>query len=98
MVRLRDLVNVVYACPNGSLTPLSLSDEFYDLRDTVGVVELLVLRLLNFRVPKPDFFNFLVHYLYALEKWFHGRATERNAGEVTLFQAISRTAGYFSPS
>jgi len=68
MVRLRDLVNVVYTTVNGTRAPLELTDSFYDLRDTVGVVELLILRILNFRVPQPNFFNFIAHYLYALEK------------------------------
>ena len=44
MVRLRDLVNVVYTTVNGTRAPLELTDSFYDLRDTVGVVELLILR------------------------------------------------------
>ena len=68
MVRLRDLVNVVYTTVNGTRSPLELTDSFYDLRDTVGVVELLILRILNFRVPQPNFFNFIAHYLYAIEK------------------------------
>ena len=72
---------------------LTLSDEFYDLRDTVGTIELLILRILKFRVPSPGFFNYLMTYLYTLEKWFHGTPQESNKTEVELFQAVSRTAG-----
>ena len=88
-------MNVVYSTLNGTATPLALNDDFYDLRDTVGVVELLILRILNFRVPRPTFFNYLIHYLYSMEKWFHGRLSEKNETDVTLFQAVSRTAGAY---
>lgn len=93
LIRLRDLVNVVYSTLNGSITPLALNDDFYDLRDTVGIIELLILRMLNFRVPRPNFFNYLIQYLYAIEKWFHGRIRDDNKSDVCLFQAVSRTAG-----
>ena len=93
LLRLRDLVNVAHSTINGTTTPLALNDDFYDLRDTVGVVELLILRILNFRIPRPTFFNYLVQYLYTIEKWFHGRPSQNNRNEVVAFQAVSRTAG-----
>ena len=61
-------------------------------RDTVTTVELLLLRILEFRIPEADFFGYLVKFLYSLEKWCHGRHSASNAHIVSLFQAVSRTA------
>ena len=55
-------------------------------------VELLLLRILQFKIPTADFFSYLVKFLYSLEKWCHGRASARNQSAIKMFQATSRTA------
>ena len=62
-------------------------------RDTVTTVELLLLRILEFKIPEADFFSYLVKFLYSLEKWCHGRQCEANQDIVKLFQAVSRSQG-----
>ena len=62
-------------------------------RETVTTVELLLLRILEFKIPEADFFSYLVKFLYSLEKWCHGRQCEANQDTVKLFQAVSRSQG-----
>ena len=105
---MRDVVNVAYQMLNPGSKPLALDDDYYDLRwaftnlqkkmktffrDTVTTVELLLLRILEFKIPEADFFSYLVKFLYSLEKWCHGRQCEANQDIVKLFQAVSRSQG-----
>ena len=73
--------------------PLALDDAYYDLRDSITTVELLLLRVLQFRIPEPHFFDYLTKFLYSMERWCHGRVNPNNQEQVKLFQAVSRTAG-----
>ena len=75
------------------ITPLALDDAYYDLRDSITTVELLLLRVLQFRIPEPHFFDYLTKFLYSMERWCHGRVNPNNQEQVKLFQAVSRTAG-----
>lgn len=52
-----------------------------------------ILRVLNFHVPKPEFFDLTCHYLYVIEKWFHGRPNSDNQAPVTIFKAVAKSSG-----
>jgi len=91
-LRLRDVVNVVYRALNPDAKPLALDDSYYDLRDSITTVELLLLRILQFQIPAPHFFDYLTKFLYSMERWCHGRVNPNNQEQVKLFQAVSRTA------
>ena len=75
------------------IKPLALDDAYYDLRDSITTVELLLLRILQFQIPAPHFFDYLTKFLYSMERWCHGRVNPNNQEQVKLFQAVSRTAG-----
>jgi len=80
---------------NPGRQPLALDDDYYDLRDTVTTVELLLLRILEFKIPIPNFFNYLIKFLYSLEKWHHGRIGPHNQVRAKVYQAVSRTASKY---
>ena len=75
-----------------------MDDSYYDLRDSITTVELLLLRILQFQIPAPHFFDYLTKFLYSMERWCHGRVNPNNQEQVKLFQAVSRTAGKIIPS
>lgn len=69
-VRLRDAVNVAHSSLVRGAGPLELSEEYWSWRGAVAQAELLVLRILGFRLDAPAPHRYLLHYLRSLQGWF----------------------------
>lgn len=75
--RLRDVVNVCYATLHPDKPRLEIGNELYDLKDTISSCELLVLRMLQFRVTCDHPHKYLAHYLMSLSQLFNSREWQR---------------------
>ncbi|XP_018425623.1 PREDICTED: cyclin-related protein FAM58A [Nanorana parkeri] len=71
-LRTRDIINVCHS------EPLELDTRFWELRDSIVQCELLVLRLLHFRVSFHHPHKYLLHYLVSLKNWMNRHSWERN--------------------
>jgi len=49
-LRLRDLINVSHSCLKKSEEPLALDQTYYSIREAICQAELLVLRMVKFKV------------------------------------------------
>ncbi|XP_068280770.1 cyclin-Q [Nyctibius grandis] len=68
-VRPRDLLNVAIRCLQPGQPPPGLDGGFRALRQSLVQCELLLLRLLRFRLPLAHPHQYLVQYLLALGRW-----------------------------
>jgi len=68
-IKIRDLINVAHRTLNRDSDVLDLSDEYWNFRDSIVQAELLVLRMINFKIPVPNAQMYLLSYLRTLEAW-----------------------------
>ncbi|XP_064359538.1 cyclin-Q isoform X1 [Dromaius novaehollandiae] len=68
-LRARDVLNVAHRCLHPGQPPPGLDGGFWALRDSLVQCELLLLRVLRFRVAVPHPHKYLLHYLLALGRW-----------------------------
>ncbi|XP_054664608.1 cyclin-Q [Grus americana] len=68
-LRARDVLNVAHRCLHPGQPPPGLDGGFWGLRDSLLQCELLLLRVLRFRVPIAHPHKYLVQYLLALGRW-----------------------------
>uniref|UniRef100_A0A2R5LGF7 Cyclin-Q n=1 Tax=Ornithodoros turicata TaxID=34597 RepID=A0A2R5LGF7_9ACAR len=76
-LKIRDVINVFHKCVYPKSDPLPLGDEYWCLRDAIVHCELLMLRVLQFRVSVDHPHRYLLHYLWSLTDWL-GPATVRS--------------------
>lgn len=67
--KLRDVINVCYRTANSDRQPLEVGLKFWQLRESVVNCELLMLRVLGFRVAFDNPHKYLLHYLKSLQDW-----------------------------
>ncbi|KAM8933866.1 cyclin-Q [Pelodytes ibericus] len=76
-LRTRDIINVCHRYLNPGSEPLDVDSKFWELRDSIVQCELLMLRLLNFRVSFQHPHKYLLHYLMSLKNWMNRHSWER---------------------
>ncbi|XP_069065501.1 cyclin-Q isoform X1 [Pleurodeles waltl] len=76
-LRTRDIINVTHRHLNPGSEPLELDAHFWEMRDSVVQCELLMLRLLNFRVSFQHPHKYLLHYLVSLKNWMNRHCWDR---------------------
>ncbi|XP_053329579.1 cyclin-Q isoform X2 [Spea bombifrons] len=76
-LRTRDIINVCHRCLNPGSEPLEVDIKFWELRDSIVHCELLMLRLLNFRVSFEHPHKYLLHYLMSLKSWMNRHTWDR---------------------
>uniref|UniRef100_A0A8C5WLT3 Cyclin-Q n=1 Tax=Leptobrachium leishanense TaxID=445787 RepID=A0A8C5WLT3_9ANUR len=77
-LRTRDIINVCHRYLNPGSEPLEVDSKFWELRDSIVQCELLMLRLLNFRVSFQHPHKFLLHYLLSLKNWMNRHSWDRS--------------------
>lgn len=70
-LRLRDVINMVHANLQRTLTTLPLGDEYWNIRDAIVQAELFLLRMVEFRVRFIHPHKYLLHYLTSVRDWMH---------------------------
>ncbi|CAB4069496.1 CCNQ [Lepeophtheirus salmonis] len=68
-MRLRDVINVVHATLHPCKEPLSHDSEYFMHREALVEAELLLLRVLDFKVKFTHPHKYLLHYLKTLKDW-----------------------------
>ncbi|KAL1447624.1 hypothetical protein MTO96_028435 [Rhipicephalus appendiculatus] len=68
-LKIRDVVNVFHKSAYPKSDPLPLAEEYWCLRDSIVQCELLMLRVLQFRVSVDHPHRYLLHYLRSLNDW-----------------------------
>lgn len=76
--RLRDIVNVCHHTMFPDKPVLELDSHFWNLRDTIASLELLLLRVLQFNVVVNHPHKHMLHYLMTLSKLFRTKEWERS--------------------
>ncbi|XP_053566752.1 cyclin-Q-like [Bombina bombina] len=76
-LRTRDIINVCHRYLNPESEPLEVDTQFWELRDSIVQLELLMLRLLNFRVSFQHPHKYLLHYLISLKNWMNRHSWDR---------------------
>ncbi|CAH2316489.1 cyclin-related FAM58A isoform X1 [Pelobates cultripes] len=76
-LRTRDIINVCHRYLNPGTEPLEVDGKFWELRDSIVQCELLMLRLLNFRVSFQHPHKYLLHYLMSLKNWMNRHSWDR---------------------
>jgi len=70
-LKLRDVINIVHSTLHRSLEPLSLGDEYWNIRDAIVQTELFVLRMVAFQVKFQHPHKYLLHYLTSIRDWMN---------------------------
>lgn len=68
-LKLRDVINVVHATLRRTLDPLSLDNEYWNIRDAIVQTELFVLRMVGFQVRFSHPHKYLLQYLISIRDW-----------------------------
>jgi len=68
-LKIRDLINVTHRVLNRDSEVLELSEEYWNFRDSIVQAELLIMRMINFKIPTPSSHFHLLAYLRSLEAW-----------------------------
>jgi len=68
-LRLRDVINMVHATLQRTLTTLPLGDEYWNIRDAIVQAEMFLLRMVEFRVRFTHPHKYLLHYLTSVRDW-----------------------------
>ncbi|KAM4663013.1 cyclin-Q [Discoglossus pictus] len=76
-LRTRDIINVCHRYLNPGSEPLEVDTQFWELRDSIVHLELLMLRLLNFRVSFKHPHKYLLHYLISTKNWMNRHSWDR---------------------
>lgn len=67
-IRVRDIINVGISCVRRGEPPLSL-DSYFSMRDSLIQAELLLMRVLGFKMKVDLPHKYLLHYLQSLKDW-----------------------------
>ncbi|XP_031561533.1 cyclin-Q-like [Actinia tenebrosa] len=67
--KLRDVINVCYKTTHKNVPFLEVGNRYWELRDSIVNCELLVLRVLAFKVDTDKPHKYLLHYLKSLQDW-----------------------------
>lgn len=78
-LKIRDVVNVFHKSAYPKSDPLPLAEEYWCLRDAIVQCELLMLRVLQFKVSVDHPHRYLLHYLRSLTDWL-GPLTSGGSG------------------
>ncbi|KAL7988230.1 hypothetical protein Chor_007149 [Crotalus horridus] len=76
-LRIRDIINVSHRYLHPRSDPLELDTHFWELRDSIVQCELLMLRVLCFRVSFQQPHKYLLHFLLSLKHWMNRHSWER---------------------
>lgn len=68
-IKIRDIINVFYAMLHSDSEPLHNDSTYWALRDSIVQCELLLLRILRFKVANEHPHRYLLHYLKSLVEW-----------------------------
>ncbi|CAI5796010.1 Cyclin-Q [Podarcis lilfordi] len=87
-LRTRDIINVShrYLHPRSDL--LELDMHFWELRDSIVQCELLMLRVLCFRVSFQHPHKYLLHYLLSLKHWMNRHSWDRTPVAVAAWALL----------
>ncbi|KAG8447796.1 hypothetical protein GDO86_015054 [Hymenochirus boettgeri] len=87
-LRTRDIINVCHRYLNPEKEPLEVDSLFWELRDSIVQCELLMLRILNFRVSFQHPHKYLLHYLISLKNWMNRHSWDRTPIATTAWALL----------
>ncbi|XP_045592810.1 cyclin-Q-like [Procambarus clarkii] len=87
-IKIRDIINVGISCVRRGEPPLSL-DPYFTMRDSLIQAELLLMRVLGFKMKVDLPHRYLLHYLLSLKDWL-GEKTFNNVPIVHLTWTITQ--------
>ncbi|KAG7171633.1 cyclin-Q-like isoform X2 [Homarus americanus] len=93
-IKIRDIINVGISNVRRGDAPLSL-DPYFSLRDSLIQAELLLMRVLGFKMRVELPHKFILHYLLSLKEWL-GEETFKNIPIVHMAWTITQDI-YHSP-
>lgn len=67
-IKIRDIINVGISCVRRGEPPLSL-DPYFSMRDSLIQAELLLMRVLGFKMKVDLPHKYMLHYLMSLKEW-----------------------------
>lgn len=67
-IKIRDIINVGISCVRRGDAPLSL-DPYFSMRDSLIQAELLLMRVLGFKLKVDLPHKYMLHYLMSLKEW-----------------------------
>ena len=76
-LKLRDVINVWHNIKAGGKEPLELTQEYRNIKDSIARFELLLLRLLQFKVTIEHPHRYVLHYLKSLSDWIQAPHSEK---------------------
>uniref|UniRef100_T1JK71 Cyclin-Q n=1 Tax=Strigamia maritima TaxID=126957 RepID=T1JK71_STRMM len=74
---IKDVINVAYKTLHKESGPLEPGEKYHNLRKSIVHLELLILRVLKFKVSFVDPRKYLLHYVKSLQHWLHPSLTEK---------------------
>ncbi|ODM99994.1 Cyclin-related protein FAM58A [Orchesella cincta] len=77
-LRIRDIINVCYTSIHRNTPPLELGEAYFAFRDAIFQAELLMMRILKFKIAREHPHKFLTHYLKSIEEWVGHEACYKN--------------------
>ena len=83
--KLRDVINVTQTTLKKMNEPLDLGDEYYAIREAIVQAELLLLRMINFKVQGEHPHKYLLHYLKSLKGVYYRLAPFVHLKIIQLF-------------
>ena len=86
-IRIRDIINVGFCCIKRDAEPLML-EPYFTLRDSLTQAELLVMRVLGFKLKLDLPHKYLLHYLRAVEDWVGRQVTDKIPVNETSWQIL----------
>ncbi|XP_060108271.1 cyclin-Q [Heteronotia binoei] len=87
-LRTRDIINVSHRYMHPRSEPLELDTHFWELRDSIVQCELLMLRVLCFRVSFQHPHKYLLHYLLSLKHWMNRHSWDRTPVAVAAWALL----------
>ena len=67
-IKIRDIINVGISCVRRGEPPLAL-DPYFSMRDSLTQAELLLMRVLGFKMKVDLPHKYLLHYMMSLKEW-----------------------------
>jgi len=69
LLKIRDVINVCHRILHPLEQPLEVDDNYWDMREGLGKLEMLILRTLQFKLTYSHPHKYLLHYLNTLQNW-----------------------------
>lgn len=66
-LKIRDIINVTHNTLHRTSTPLTIGEEYWNMRDAIVQAELLIMRVLKFEVSIVHPHKYMLHYLRSLQ-------------------------------